>query len=129
MDEKITLLLLGSLIGLLSSLVTRLFDEWLIVRRQQRNHERERREKDLEEIHRLMIDNRYREIGPSTGWKRMPWYGSLIGLLLGFVALAFIIKFDLSGTSPIMVISVILLMFLGWIIGRLVLRALWKVNR
>jgi hypothetical protein len=129
MDEKITLLILGSLIGLLSSLVTRLFDEWLIVRRQQRDHEKERREKDLEEIHRLMIDNRYREIGPSTGRKRMPWYGSLIGLLLGFVALAFIIKFDLSGISPIMVISVILLMLLGWIIGRLVLRSLWKAKR
>lgn len=129
MNEQITLLLLGSLIGLFSSLITRLFDEWLIVRREQRNHERERREKDLEEVHRLMIDNRYREIGPAAGRKRLLWHGSLIGILSGLVALAFIIKFDLSGTSPIMVISVILLMFLGWIIGRLVLRTLWKVKR
>ena len=99
MYEEIKLLLLGSLIGLMSSFVTRVFDDWLATRRQRREWEKQRREKELDEIHQFMSTGHYREINPSTNKKSIYssifFRGSTIALLLGLIALILMIMLGL----------------------------------
>jgi hypothetical protein len=134
MDEKIVLLLMGSIIGLVSSLATRLFDEWLTSRRQKREWEKSRREKQLNEIHDFMDKGLYRELPTSNKHKNLIsnilLRGSTMGFLLGFIAIIMMILLGLfSQTSPIMVFVVALFLFLGWWIGKQGLKLIWKAKK